>query len=161
MIGLPTETREDIEGIIDLIGKIGSLPLRRFITLSINTFVPKPFTPFQWHPMEEPDEIRERLKMIRKGLSSVKGVKVFRDVPKYAYMQGLFARGDRRVSRVIEEMQREKDWATSAEKAGISKDFYIFRQRTFEEVLPWDFIDSGSSKEKLWEEYQKALSGTS
>ncbi len=160
MIGLPTETKKDIEGIINLVGKIRSVSLR-YITLSINTFVPKPFTPFQWHSMEDPNEVRERLKMIRKSLSPVKGVKVYHDVPKYAYMQGLFARGDRRVSRVIEEMQRERDWTNAAEKAGISKDFYIFRQRTFDEVLPWDFIDTGSSKETLWEEYQKALSDAS
>ena len=160
MIGLPTETKQDIEGIVNLVGKIRSVSLR-YITLSINTFVPKPFTPFQWHSMEDPNEVRERLKMIRKSLSPLKGVKVYHDVPKYAYMQGLFARGDRRVSRVIEEMQRERDWTNAAEKAGISKDFYIFRQRTFDEVLPWDFIDTGSSKETLWEEYQKALSGAS
>ena len=160
MIGLPTETKQDIEGIINLVGKIRSVSLR-YITLSINTFVPKPFTPFQWHSMEDPSEVRERLKLIRKSLSPLKGVKVYHDVPKYAYMQGLFARGDRRVSRVIEEMQRESDWTNAAEKAGISKDFYIFRQRTFDEVLPWDFIDTGSSKETLWEEYQKALSDAS
>jgi len=161
MIGLPTETRADIDGIIGLAEKITSMPSRRNLTLSINTFVPKAFTPFQWHFMEEPDVVRDRLKMIRKRLLPVKGVKVFHDVPKYAYMQGLFARGDRRVSRVIEEMQTEKDWAASAEKAGLSKDFYLFRQRTFDEILPWDFIDSGSSKERLWEEYQTALSETS
>ena len=160
MIGLPTETKQDIEGIINLVGKIRSVSLR-YITLSINTFVPKPFTPFQWHSMEDPGEVRQRLKLIRKSLSPLKGVKVYHDVPKYAYMQGLFARGDRRVSRVIEEMQRERDWTNAAEKAGIGKDFYIFRQRTFDEVLPWDFIDTGSSKEKLWEEYQKALSDAS
>ena len=107
--------------------------------------------------MEDPNEVRERLKMIRKSLSPLKGVKVYHDVPKYAYMQGLFARGDRRVSRVIEEMQRERDWTNAVEKAGISKDFYIFRQRTFDEVLPWDFIDMGITK-KRYEEYQKALS---
>ena len=158
MIGLPTETKQDIEGIVGLVGKISSVSLRRYITLSISTFVPKPFTPFQWHFMEDPGEVKERLKMIRKGLLHMKGVKVFHDVPKYAHMQGLFALGDRRVSMVIEEMQRERAWTDAAEQAGISKDFYIFRQKDFDEVLPWDFIDTGTSKEKLWEEYQKALS---
>ena len=158
MVGLPTETMEDIEGIVSLVKKIRSISLKRYIALSISTFVPKPFTPFQWHPMEDPQEVKERLKVIKKELSLIKGVKVFHDVPKYAYMQGLFALGDRRVSQVLEEMQRTRDWMKAAESAGLNKDFYIFRKKEYEEILPWDFIDMGIAKETLWEEYQKALS---
>ena len=158
MVGLPTETMEDIEGIVSLVKKIRSISLKRYITLSISTFVPKPFTPFQWHPMEDPQEVKERLKVIKKELSRIKGVKVFHDVPKYAYLQGLFALGDGRVSRVLEEMQRTRDWMKAAESAGLNKDFYIFRKKEYEEILPWDFIDMGIAKETLWEEYQKALS---
>lgn len=158
MVGLPTETREDIEGIIDLVKKIRDISAKGFITLSVSTFVPKPFTPFQWHPMENLSEIKERLKIIKKGLFQIKGVKVFHDVPKYAYMQGLFSMGDRRVSMVIEKMSKTDDWIKAGESAGIDKDFYIFRKKEFTEILPWDFIDMGISKEKLWEEYQEALS---
>jgi radical SAM superfamily enzyme YgiQ (UPF0313 family) len=158
MIGLPTETREDIEGIIDLVKKIRDISARGFITLSISTFVPKPFTPFQWHPMENLSEIKERLKIIKKGLLQIKGVKVFHDVPKYAYMQGLFSMGDRRVLRVIEKMSKTDDWIKAGESAGINKDFYIFRKKDLSEKLPWDFIDIGTSKDRLWNEYQEALS---
>ncbi len=158
MIGLPTETREDIEGIIDLVTKIRNISARGFITLSISTFVPKPFTPFQWHPMENLSEIKERLKIIKKGLLRIKGVKVFHDVPKYAYMQGLFSMGDRRVSMVIEKMSKTDDWIKAAESAGIDKDFYIFRKKDLSEKLPWDFIDMGTGKDRLWNEYQEALS---
>ena len=120
MVGLPTETREDIDGIINLVKKIRDISLRGYITLSISTFVPKPFTPFQWHPMEIPSEVKERLKMIKKGLFPIKGVKVFHDVPKYAYMQGLFSMGDRRVSKALEKMVDPEtssghDWIKAAE----------------------------------------------
>jgi radical SAM superfamily enzyme YgiQ (UPF0313 family) len=155
---LPTETREDIEGIIGLVKKIRGISAKGDITLSISTFVPKPFTPFQWHPMEDPAEVKERLKMIKKALVPIKGIKVFHDVPKYAYMQGMFSIGDRRLSRVLEEMLLSGDWIKAAVTAGINKDLYIFRKKDFREMLPWDFIDIETGKERLWEEYQKALS---
>jgi radical SAM superfamily enzyme YgiQ (UPF0313 family) len=157
MVGLPTETMEDIDGIINLVKKIRDISPRGYITLSISTFVPKPFTPFQWHPMEILSEVKERLKMIKKGLSLVKGVKVFHDVPKYAYMQGFFSMGDRRVSKALEKMSRVHDWIKAAEVAGLNKDYYIFRKKDYNEILPWDFIDMGISKEKLWAEYQEAI----
>ncbi|MCG2722627.1 MAG: radical SAM protein [Thermodesulfovibrionales bacterium] len=158
MVGLPTETREDIQGIIHLAEKIRKGSPKGTITLSISTFVPKPFTPFQWHPMENLGEVKKRLKMIKDGLKNLRGVRVFHDVPKYAYMQGLFALGDRRVSRAIEKMLTVRDWMKAAEAAGVNKDFFIFRQKGLSEIFPWDFIDSGADKEKLWEEYQEALS---
>jgi len=158
MVGLPTETREDIDGIINLVKKIRDISPRGYITLSISTFVPKPFTPFQWHPMEILSEVKERLKMIKKGLSLVKGVKVFHDVPKYAYMQGFFSMGDRRVSKALEKMSHVHDWIKAADVAGLNKDSYIFRKKEFNEILPWDFIDMGISKDTLWAEYQEALS---
>jgi radical SAM superfamily enzyme YgiQ (UPF0313 family) len=158
MVGLPTETREDIAGIVDLVKKIRERAPKGNITLSVSTFVPKPFTPFQWHPMENPSEIKERLKMIKNGLLTIKGIKVFHDVPKYAYMQGLFSQGDRRVSKVIEKMLEIQDWRKAAGAAGIKESFYIFRKKEFQEVLPWDFIDVGIEKERLWAEYQEALS---
>lgn len=157
MVGLPTETREDIDGIVGLVRKIRDISTKGYITLSVSTFVPKPFTPFQWHPMENLSEVKERLKIIKKGLLPIKGVKVFHDVPKYAYMQGLFSSGDRRVSNVLEEMSRTDDWIRAAEAAGINKDFYIFRRKEYSETLPWDFIDIGTGKDRLWAEYQEAL----
>ncbi|MGB9715944.1 MAG: radical SAM protein [Thermodesulfovibrionales bacterium] len=158
MIGLPTETEEDIKGIVDIVKKIRENTPKGNINLSISTFVPKPFTPFQWHPMEKPPEVKGRLRMIKNNLLTLRGVRVFHDVPKYAYMQGLFSQGDRRVSKVIEEMLNVQDWRKAVEKTGIREDFYIFRNKEFHETLPWDFIDVGISKERLWQEYQEALS---
>ncbi len=158
MVGLPTETREDITGIIDLVRKIRDAVPKGRITLSISTFVPKPFTPFQWHPMEGLAEVKERLKMIRKALAPARGIRVFHDVPKYAYMQGVFSLGDRRIAKMLTEMSGTEDWAIAAALAGIDKDFFIFRRKDFDEILSWDFIDMGLPKEKLWTEYMEALS---
>jgi radical SAM superfamily enzyme YgiQ (UPF0313 family) len=157
MVGLPTEEREDIEGICDLVKKIRGISKRGAITLSVSTFVPKPFTPFQWHPMESPAVVKDRFKLLKKSLIPVNGVKVFHDVPKYAYMQGLFSMGDRRISKMLETMLEESDWVKAAAASGINRDFYIFRKKDVSEHLPWDFIDMGISKQKLWEEYQEAL----
>lgn len=157
MVGLPTEGDDDIEGLISLVKKIRNVSDRGNIVLTLSTFIPKPFTPFQWHPMEKMDVAKQRLKQIKKALLPLKGVKLFHDVPKYAYMQGLLAMGDRRISRVLEKMLEIDDWKKACADTGIEADFYIFRQKDFHDILPWDFIDNGISKEKLWEEYQEAL----
>jgi radical SAM superfamily enzyme YgiQ (UPF0313 family) len=158
MVGLPSETDEDIEGIIRLARKVRDSVGRGNITLSVSTFVPKPFTPFQWHAMEDPSVVKKRLRRIQKDLSSVHGIRVFHDIPKYAYMQGLFSLGDRRIRMALEKMLTVEDWQKAALQAGINKDFYIFRHKSLDEVLPWDFIDMDIPKEKLWEEYQEARS---
>ncbi|MGC2062090.1 MAG: radical SAM protein [Thermodesulfovibrionales bacterium] len=154
MIGLPTETLQDIEGIIELVKKIRDRNKRGYITLSVSTFVPKPFTPFQWHAMEKMAVVKERQRIIKKGLSQVKGVRVFHDVLKQAYIQGLFSVGDRRSAELIGRLAgfppgfvTKKDF-----------DYYLFRTKDFSGRLPWDFIDTGISTEKLWQEYQEALS---
>ncbi len=157
MIGLPAETYEDIEGIVELVKKVRKISNRGNIILSISTFVPKPFTPFQWHPMESLDSVKGKLKFIKKALRDEKGIKVFHDVPKYAHMQGMFSTGDRRVFGVIKEMVKTDDYRAACSKAGVDMGFYIFRERDFDEMLPWDFIDAGISKEKLRDEYMEAL----
>lgn len=153
MIGLPTETRQDVDGIIELVRKIRERSKRGYITLSVSTFVPKPFTPFQWHPMARPAEIKERQKMIKKGLSSVKGVRVFHDVLKQTYIQGLLSVGDRRSSALIEKLAGTREGAVTKE----DYEYYVFRMKESEERLPWEFIATGTSSERLWQEYQEAL----
>lgn len=158
IIGLPSETDDDIAGIVNLIKKVRRLSNKGTIVVSISTFVPKPFTPFQWHSMEPLGPVKKKLKFIKKELRDEKRVKVFHDVPKYAHMQGLFSMGDRRVFSALREMVWTDDYRAACFKAGIDMGFYIFRQRDFGEILPWDFIDAGISKEKLWNEYVMALS---
>ena len=156
MIGLPAETDEDIAGIIELAKKIRSLDNRPGIVLSISTFIPKPFTPFQWHPMERLDPVKRKIRLIKKSLET-KGIKVFHDVPKYAHMQGLFSLGDQRIFPVIERMVETDDYRKACADEGIDMAYYIFRQRPLDETLPWDFIDIGVAKEKIWVEYLKAV----
>lgn len=159
MVGLPTEEERDIQGIVSLVKRIREASARGNIVLTLSTFVPKPFTPFQWHPMERMETVKNRLKSAKKELSTVKGVRLFHDVPRYAYMQGLFSRGDRRISRVLEAMLRGKDWQAACRDEGLDTDFYLFRKREFRDILPWDFIDNNISKERLWAEYLKAFAG--
>jgi radical SAM superfamily enzyme YgiQ (UPF0313 family) len=158
MVGLPTETGEDIEGILSLTKKIRGITTRGTLTLSISTFVPKPFTPFQWHPMEKLATVKQRLKQIKQGLKTLKGVRIFHDIPKYAYLQGVFSLGDRHLSKVLRRSTKDDNWPRPAEWSRLRKDSPLFRHRTFEEQLPWDFIDMGRAKKDLWDDYQKALS---
>ncbi|MEW5745634.1 MAG: radical SAM protein [Nitrospirota bacterium] len=159
MIGLPTETEEDVAGIAGLVKKIRALSARGSLVASISTFVPKPFTPFQWHPMEALDSVKRKMKTIKDAVKNERGIKVFHDVPKYAFMQGLFSRGSRRIAPVLEAMAHTDDWRAASAAAGISPEPCLFRARGFDEVLPWDFIDAGISKEKLWSAYNEALAG--
>jgi radical SAM superfamily enzyme YgiQ (UPF0313 family) len=157
MIGLPTETMTDIEGLIDLVKTVRKNNPRGFIRLSVSTFVPKPFTPFQWHPMEPLKSVKEKLRLIKKGLAQEKGVRVFHDVPKHAYLQGLFALGDRRVGRVVEHLAVEEADVIKNGSPDVDIASVIFRKKEISERLAWDFIDAGVKKEFLSEEYQKAV----
>jgi radical SAM superfamily enzyme YgiQ (UPF0313 family) len=155
MVGLPTEREEDAEGIVELVSSIRKASKRGRLVLTLSTFVPKPFTPFQWRPMERMETVKERLKTIKRGLQKTKDVSVFHDVPKYAYMQGLFSLGDRRVARVLKTMLIEEDWRRAAGEAEVDLDSYVFRQKTLAEDLPWDFIDAGVDKERLWNAFER------
>jgi radical SAM superfamily enzyme YgiQ (UPF0313 family) len=157
MIGLPTETMNDIDGMIELVKTIRKNTRRGFIRLSVSTFVPKPFTPFQWHPMESLKSIKEKLRVIKKGLGQEKGVRVFHDVPKHAHLQGLLALGDRRIGRVLERLADEDADIMKTGSPDIDIASIIFRRKDIAETLPWDFIDAGVDREHLWEEYGKAL----
>ncbi len=157
IIGLPTETYEDITGIVELVKKMRRLSHKGNIILSISTFVPKPFTPFQWHPMEPLDSVKKKLKFIKNALRYEKGTKVFHDVPKYAYMQGLFSVGDRKVFNVLKDMVKTNDYRRACLESGADISFYVFREKRFNEIFPWDFIDAGIQKEKLWNEYEDAI----
>jgi len=166
MIGLPAESAEDVKAIVELTKKVRHHLVKKEqgkkqidkITLSLNSFVPKPGTPFQWHPFAEVRRLQEKIKAIRSGLKQERGVEVAADVPKWAYLQTLLSRGDRRVGRLLLAAHRlAGNWPQVFREADLNPDFYVYRLRTFEELLPWDFIDHGIKKEHLWKEYQNAL----
>jgi radical SAM superfamily enzyme YgiQ (UPF0313 family) len=168
MVGLPTETDADAEAIVTLVKHIKhaflkSSRTRRAIgtlTVSISSFVPKPFTPFQWAAMAPVADLKARIKRIQTGLKRVPNVRVHSDLPRWAYIQALLARGDRRVADLLSRADAVAgNWAHALKTAPINADFFVLRERDSDEILPWDFIDHRVSKAYLLNDYRRALEG--
>jgi radical SAM superfamily enzyme YgiQ (UPF0313 family) len=163
MIGLPFEEEEDIESLIDLIHQIHKIyikdshsPKRRLI-LSINPFVPKPHTPFQWSPMNPEKELKAKMERIGNKIRNLKGVHLEKKSIREAILQGILSVGNRRVGeglfyRVEESLSFPQAW----KKAGVDVNAIIFKKRDFSSPLPWDIIDSGIDKSFLTKEFEKA-----
>jgi len=180
MIGLPTETEEDLLGIKNLGYKVKdiffSMPKEKRrgnlkVTLSASCFVPKAFTPFQWVGQNSIEEFNDKINFLRSEIKDRKVTFNYHD-PKLSYLEAVLARGDRRLSQGLirawekgckfdgwSELFYFEKWMEAFEETGIDGDFYALRQRSFEEVLPWDFIDIGVTKEFLVNEYKKAAEG--
>ena len=127
------------------------------MTLSVNCFIPKPWTPFQWEPMAAADALQQKIRYIKKALKGVPNVSVIHDVPKYAYLQGALSRGDRRLARIIVAASGNGgDWNAAFAAEGLDMEFYAGRVRGSDEKFPWDFIDTGIDKEYLWQEHDRA-----
>jgi radical SAM superfamily enzyme YgiQ (UPF0313 family) len=168
MVGLPTETEEDVQAIIELTKRVKHQQLaigrgqQRLgtLTLSINSFVPKPSTPFQWAPFCDLSLLKRRLKKLKRALSGLANVRVHADVPRWAYIQALLARGDRRLAPLLVAVVKNGgNWAKAIKSVNVNPEFYVHRERQRQELFPWDFIDHGVSKDYLWHEYQLALDG--
>ncbi len=168
IIGLPTETQGDVEAIIHLAEKVRERQLVHAraagrigrITLSVNSFVPKPFTPFQWEPMEQMGALNKKLRFLEKEVKKLGNTGIIHDLPKWEYVQALLSRGDRRTGRLIRTAHENGgDWKAAARELGLDTDFHVTRRRGFDEILPWDFIDIGVRKEYLIDEYRRALEG--
>jgi radical SAM superfamily enzyme YgiQ (UPF0313 family) len=168
LIGLPTEETEDVDAIIALVqgirkeiinvskerGRVGH------IHLSVNCFIPKPFTPFQWYPLESIGSLKEKQRRLKKGIEKMGGVRVRFDQPKKAYIQTLLSQGDRRLGGFLHEaFQHHGNWTKTLKKSGFDSDFYVYRKKEFTDILPWDFIDHGIHKMHLIKEYKLALRG--
>ena len=168
ILGLPTETQEDVDAIITLAEKAHEVQLQHArpagrigrITLSVNSFVPKPFTPFQWEPMERVDSLNKKLRSLEKAVRKIGNMNIIHDLPKWEYVQALLSRGDRRLGRLIRAAhESDGDWKTAVRELEIDTDFYVTRRRDVAEVLPWDFIDIGVRKDYLKNEFERALEG--
>jgi radical SAM superfamily enzyme YgiQ (UPF0313 family) len=130
------------------------------ITISLNCFVPKPFTPFQWAAMDDLPSLKKKIKRVKEGLKKVANVRVHADVPRWAYIQSLLSRGDRRVADILLlTHQNHGNWAQTLKETPVNSDFYVLRPRAVDEILPWDFIDHNLNKSFLIREYEKALKG--
>ena len=180
MIGLPTETKEDVEGIADLAEKVlgvyFDIPKEERakninITVSTSSFVPKPFTAFQWESQDSRDMIIEKQDLLKHAIKS-KRIKYSWHDNKTSTLEGIFARGDRRLCDVIiravekgckfdgwSEYFRYDLWMEAFEELGIDPSFYNIRKRDYDEILPWDHIDIGVTKAFLIRESKKAKKG--
>ncbi len=178
MIGLPTETFEDVEGIV----KMAQLAVDTFyrcpnkpkgkgvqVTASASTFVPKPFTPFQWEPQDTIDVIRDKQKHLLSCVSSKKITLNYHDSDT-SFLEAVFARGDRRLGKVLlrafelgckfdgwTDFFSIEKWMQAFEDCGIDPAFYANRRRSYDEILPWDHLDYGVSKAFLRREHEKSL----
>jgi len=166
MIGLPTETMDDVEEITAFCKRIkhrflkSSRPKKRMgeITVSLNSFVPKPFTPFQWCAMDDVSTLKIKIKKIKAGLKSVANVRVNADVPRWAYIQALLSRGDRKVANILSLAHKTGgNWPQTLKQSPLNPDFYVLRERSLGELFPWDFIDHGIKKHFLKKEYKKGI----
>ncbi|NLM14309.1 MAG: TIGR03960 family B12-binding radical SAM protein [Clostridiaceae bacterium] len=177
MLGLPTETMDDVEGIADLTRKIEALynelpksqrPRRLEMTVSTALFVPKPFTPFQWAAQATPQQLDERVRRLRTLLRS-RSVKYQWHDTDTSRLEAILARGDRRLGPVILDAWRRgaqfdawqehfqmRIWLDALQAAGLDPDFYTVRERSEDEVFPWSHIDIGVSRPYLLSEYRRA-----
>src|SRR5947209_7484502 len=165
MVGLPTEQDEDLAEMVTLVERIKDRMLeagRRFgragkIIPSLNGFVPKPNTPFQWEPIVEEHGLKRRLKWLCKNLARIPNVEVRVMSARIAHEQALFSSGDRRVAPVIETAARLKgDLNAALRETGIDAAFHTSRNRSYEERLPWEIVDAGLGREFLQKEHERA-----
>lgn len=177
MIGLPGETLEDIEGIADLGQKVvdeyfkidrESRNKSLKVVLSTSSFVPKPFTPFQWMGQNTPEEFKNKQRHLKASIKERKISYSWHD-SGVSFLEAVFARGDRRLGLVLEKAHQKgcrfdgwgeyfdlQKWTEAFEEAGIDPNFYALRNRDYDEILPWDFIDIGVTKQFLKDEALKA-----
>jgi radical SAM superfamily enzyme YgiQ (UPF0313 family) len=162
IVGLPTETDDDIDAIIRLTlamkDRIERQPSRLRITLNVASFVPKAGTPFQWLPMAPQETLNRRLGMLRSQLP-LKGIKLNEESPSWSQVQGVLSRGNERLAKVLADMEEISlaGWRKAVASHGLDIDYYVNRKWDTAQKLPWGFIDSGTKTEKLCAELEKAL----
>ena len=184
MLGLPTETEEDMRALAELselvAEKYYEIPKSErngkvMVTASSSFFIPKPFTPFQWAPMCTKDEFQRRAYIVNdrmKEMLNKKSLKYNYHDPDVSIIEGLLARGDRKISKVIEKVYKAGGiydawgeyfdydrWLNALDECGIDLDFYTTRERSLDEIFPWDFINTGVTKEFLKREWRNAMEG--
>lgn len=164
MIGLPTETNEDIEAIVGLAERtqahMEKVGCKGRLTLSINPFIPKPFTPFQWMAMDNQKAVEKKLQYIKKALQKNRRIEVLVESPKEAYIQGVLARGDRRLGAVIAACAADrgsKSFKSEMKAAGLDMDNMNYRERSFDEFLPWSHLDMGMDEGYLEMEWKRSI----
>ncbi len=174
MLGLPTETMEDVLAVADLVMSVRGIGRRERgrraqVNVSVNTFVPKSHTPFQWLPLQGAGTIGERQQTLRRALHS-RSIKLSWSGAEETWLEAALSRGDRRLGQVIlrawqhgarfdawNEWLQPETWHRAFAESGLDPAFYTARRREQDETFPWDHMDTGVSKAFLWDEYQRAL----
>jgi len=176
MIGLPTETQDDLAAIVDLVKRLRRIRSPRGrrrpgMNVSVTTFIPKAHTPFQWRPQISLSESRRKIEWLRHQFKST-GIRFKWQKPEVSRVEGIFSRGDRRLSHLLvaaynngcrfdgwsDHFNYDK-WLAALNDAGLDADFFTTRERSFEESLPWDHINVRVSKRFLKQEWERALDG--
>ncbi len=179
MLGLPTETEEDVLGIADVAARVmhawrESAPNKQRgvrITVSTSYFVPKPHTAFQWEPQITREEYERRVQLLRENMTTKTVTYNWHD-GQTSFIEAVLARGDRRLGNVLETVWRKGGhldaweeyfsldrWLEAFDECGVDPAFYAYRRREKDELMPWDMISSGVTKEYLWREHENAVSG--
>ena len=163
MLGLPFEEQADIEAIADMANRLKDFMEEKgskgYLTLSVNPFIPKPFTPFQWSPMAEKKYVEGGFKFLQQSLKKRKHIIINVESPKEAYIQGVLARGGRRVAEALlraAELGGSKSFKKAMKEKGLSVETELYRERQEQETFPWEILDVGVAREYLYEELRKA-----
>ena len=155
MIGLPGERRDDVEAIVALIKHILHLLVKKgskkwrigSITVHVSPFVPKAATPFQWLPMEDMSDTKEKISILKRELGKVANTYFTHESAKHSFVQGAFARGDRRLKDILLRFSRGENLTKIMKESPLNLNFYATRERGRDEVFPWDFIGDRREKE--------------
>jgi radical SAM superfamily enzyme YgiQ (UPF0313 family) len=166
MLGLPTETDDDLVAIRDLVVQLREVMLAQArgrghlgkIVGSVNPLVPKPGTAYQWLPMEDDTLVERKIQRMRGLMTGIDNVYFNIKSERHSFYQALLSLGDRRVAPAIEAAERNGgNWRAAVADAGVDADFFVFRDRSHDAVLPWDIIDGGMKSDFFRSEYDKAL----
>jgi radical SAM superfamily enzyme YgiQ (UPF0313 family) len=161
MIGLPGERREDVDAIVALIKHIFHLLVKKgskkgrigSITVHVSPFVPKPATPFQWLGMEDMRDAKDKISILKREFGKVANTYFTHESIKHSFLQGVFARGDRRLKDVILRFSQGESLAKIMKESPVNLNFYATRRRSRDEIFPWDFIGDRGEKERLYQRF--------
>lgn len=167
LIGLPTEEERDLRELLDLTALLRERWLERQkahgrlggIHLSVNPFIPKPFTPLQWAPMDGEKSLKEKMRLLRSGIGRMANVEISFESLRSAQLQAFFSRGDRRTGHTLPLLAAGSNLNAACREVGLDPSFYVTRQRPEEEIFPWEIIDNGVTRDYLWREYRRGLEG--
>lgn len=165
MVGLYNETKKDIDGIPELVKRIKHIMVKKgakkgvvgSITVHASPFVPKPFTPFQWLPMDDTASLKEKIGLLRKAIGAIDNTFFTHESIKHSFIQGVFARGDRRIADTVLALSSGETISKVLKESPVNLNFYTLRERKKDELFPWDFIAGNTSKETLYKRLVQSL----